>query len=256
MKIQYAALFRGIVLAVFSLGTASCVDSSIGTRAMSPNASLSSVSGTDLVLKSDLQQVSYLPPPPNTNQGADQLIAIDDVLEIDVFQVDDLDRIVKVDPRGTISLALVNSMIAADKTVSQLQADIASAYGARYLQNPQVTVFIKDSAGQLVTVEGAVSKPGIYPIASSATLLQVVAQAGGLQDIADNSKIYVYRQYGDKKAVANFDVRSIRSGKKKDPRIYGGDLIISFQSDSKVALKNLKEALSVASSAARLATPF
>ena len=203
-----------------------------------------------------LQVVSYLPPPPNTDQGADQPIAPDDVLEIDFFQVDKLDRTIRVDSRGNISLALVGSIQAAGKTVPDLQADIERAYGARYLQDPQVSVFVKEFAGQQVTVDGAVNKPGVYPVASSATLLQVIAQAGGFQDIADDAKVYVFRQYGSKKAVANFDVRDIRNGKHQDPRIFGGDVIVSFRSGGKVAMKNLKEALSIATSAAVIARPF
>ena len=201
----------------------------------------------------DLQLVSALPAPAETNQGTDVPVAKDDLLEIDVFEVDELDRTVKVDSNGRISLSLIGMVDAAGKTVPELEGDIERLYGAKYLQNPEVSIFVKESAGQRVTVHGPVNKPGIYPISSTSTLLQVVAQAGGFQEIADESKLYVFREFGDRKVVANYNVKEIRTGRRQDPRIFGGDVIVSFSSDSKVAMKNLREALGIATSAARLA---
>ncbi|MEC9343099.1 MAG: polysaccharide biosynthesis/export family protein [Pseudomonadota bacterium] len=201
----------------------------------------------------DLEIVSNLPPPSNTNEGADQLIAENDLLEIDVFGVDELDRTARVDSRGRISLALIGAVEAKDKTVPELETEIEASYGKKYLQNPEVSVFVKESAGQRVTVDGVVMKPGIYPVTSTSTLLQIIAQAGGFQDIADETKLYVFRSFGDKKLVANYNVKEIRAGKNRDPRVFGGDVIVSFTSDAKVAARNLREALGIASSAVRLA---
>ena len=73
--------------------------------------------------------------------------------------------------------------------------------------------------------------------------------------VADATKVYVYRNQGSQKLVANYNVDEIRKGRKRDPRVYGGDVIVVFPSQSKVALKNLKEALGVATSATGLAIP-
>jgi polysaccharide export outer membrane protein len=199
-----------------------------------------------------LRMVSRLPPPANTNQGADELIAENDLLDIDVFRVDDLDRTVRVDVGGNVTLPLVGAVPAAGKTVAAFELDLKKAYGAKYLQNPEITVFMKQSAGQQITVDGVVHKPGLYAVNSSTTLLQVIAEAGGFQDIADESKVYVFRQIGPSRLVANYDVKSIRAGKIADPRIFGGDVVVSFSSDAKIAMKNLREALGVATSAVRL----
>ena len=83
-----------------------------------------------------------------------------------------------------------------------------------------------------------------------------MAQAGGFAELADESKVYVYRTYPNGKKVANYSVADIRKGTIRDPRIYGGDVIVAFQSGTKVATKNLREALGIASSVARVATPF
>ena len=77
-----------------------------------------------------------------------------------------------------------------------------------------------------------------------------MAQAGGLNTIADPTKIYVYRDYKDEKLVANYNVKDIRSGRKPDPAIYGGDVVVVFSSSSKVAMQNLSQILGLATRAA------
>lgn len=202
----------------------------------------------------NLRMVSDLPPPSNTQGGSEQPLSPDDVLEVDVFQVDNLDRTVQIDASGRISLPLIGSVAAQGKTIPQLEQEIESRYGAKYLQSPDVTIFLKESARQRVTVDGEVARSGLYPVASNATLLDAIALAGGMKDIADTGKVYVYRDAGNgTKLVANYDVKQIRNGKARNPRIFGGDVVIVFTSQSKVAMNNLKEALGIASSAARVA---
>lgn len=205
---------------------------------------------------SRLQIVPQLPPPPNTDDGADQLIAENDLLEVDVFQVDELDREVRVDSRGSISLALIGPVEAKGRTIAQLEAEIERLYAIKYLQNPEISIFTKESAGQRITIDGSVRKPGIYAATSTTTLLQAVAMAGGFDEIADEEKLYVFRDFGKKKLVANYSVKKIRAGKNPDPRIFGGDVIVSFQSGTKVAAKNLREALGIASNAVGVAAPL
>ena len=197
-----------------------------------------------------------MPPPKNTRQGADQLVSENDLLEIDVFQVDDLDRTVRVDSNGRITMPLIGSIQAAGKTIPAVETELERIYGAKYLQSPEITIFMKESSGQRMTLDGQFNKPGIYPTSTSSSLVQAVAQAGGFTKIADESKLYVFRQFGKTKLVANYSIKDIRTGKKPDPRLFGGDIVVAFTSSSKVAINNLKSALGVASSAARLAVPL
>jgi len=196
--------------------------------------------------------VAELPPPVDSNGGTTQVISPGDTLAVDVFQVDTLDATVQVDNSGNISLALVGSVPAAGKTITALEADLEARYGARYLQRPDITIAMKDSVGQRVTVDGEVRKAGIYPLAGQATLLQVIATAGGFNDIGDPDKVYVFRAYGSEQLVAQYSVSAIRSGKRGDPRIYGGDVVVSFASGMKVLGSNLKDALGLAGSATGL----
>jgi polysaccharide biosynthesis/export protein len=196
--------------------------------------------------------VAELPPPLAVTSGVAQPVANADVLEISVFQVPDLARTVQVDDRGYVSLPLIGAMQASGKSVQMLQGDIETAYAANYLQSPNVSVFVKESAARRVTVDGEVKRAGVYPLPPGASLLDAVALAGGLTGVADPSKVYVFRRVGDVNYVANYKVDNIRQGSGRNPSVYGGDVVVVFASQSRVMLQSLKEALGVATSVGRL----
>ena len=204
----------------------------------------------------DLTMVSALAQPKQSSTSSNVKIAQNDLLKIDVFQVDDLDRTVRVDSAGMISMPLVGQVRAEGSTGPELEKSLERKYGAKYLQSPEITVFVEESYGQRVTMDGEFNKPGIYPISSNTTLLQAVAQAGGLTRLADEQKVYVYRQHAGASQVANYSIADIRNGKKANPELRGGDVVVSFTSGSKVAMNNLRQALGLAVSASRVATPF
>ncbi len=228
----------------------------------SPSSSTNTLSntndGANLVntKNDDLRVVKYLPAPNNTRHGADQLISENDVLKIDVFQVDDLDRTVRVDSNGRISMPLIGEMVVARKTIPAVEKEMETKYRSNYLQSPDISIYMEESAGQQVTMDGEFTRPGIYPTVSNSTLLQAIALAGGLSKTADDKKIFVFRKYGEQKLVANFSIKAIREGKSSDPRLFGGDVVVAFTSKSKVAAENLKNALGVAVSATRIISPF
>src|SRR3954465_6368779 len=90
----------------------------------------------------------------------DYRIGPQDTLEVDVFQLSDLNRTVQVDATGHILMPLIGQMQAAGKTSDQLSHDIADQLGKKYVNNPQVTVVVKDAQGLRITVDGAVGQPG------------------------------------------------------------------------------------------------
>lgn len=202
--------------------------------------------------KGDLVMAKDLPAPLGTQGGREQLLAPDDILQIDVFQVDMLDRTVQIDANGQISLPLIGTVRAAGKSVQVLEREVAALYGAQYLQSPIVTIFVKQSFGQRVTINGEVSKAGIYPVSTQSTLMEAIAQAGGLKPVADTDRIFLYRSLGEQKVVANYNLDDIMHGRSSDPRVYGGDVVVVFSSRAKVALANLKEALGITYTATRL----
>jgi polysaccharide export outer membrane protein len=166
-----------------------------------------------------------------------------DLLEVTVFQVKDLHREVRVNSTGYISLPLIGAVQAGGKTVPELEADIATKLAENYLQDPQVSVFVKEFTSQRITVEGAVKKPGIFPITGRTSLLQAVALSEGLDPLADESTVVVFRTVSGERMAAVFDLRQIRGGKIEDPQLYGDDLVVVERSGSKTAVRSVTETL-------------
>jgi polysaccharide export outer membrane protein len=190
-----------------------------------------------------------MPPPDTTSSGgvyigvSDYRIGPQDLIDISVFQVADLARTVRVNTAGQISLPLVGTIQAGGMTVQGLEVEIAKKLEEKFLQNPQVTVFIKEYASQRVTVEGAVIRPGIFPLTGRTSLLQCIAISGGLLPLADPKGVVIFRQVGGKKMAAVFDIKAIRAGNAEDPLVYGDDIIVVDTSGSKTALGNIIRAI-------------
>ncbi|MCM2476080.1 polysaccharide export protein [Rhizobium sp. CG5] len=230
--------FKGIVRVIALFGLALSTGACSSSRTPQMLSAQNSAAGFG-----NLRIVDVLPPPANSDGGLEQPLMPGDVLAVDVFQADQLSRTVQIDSRGRLSLPLIGTVLAAGKTVRRLEQEIKELYGARYLQNPDVTVFLKESAGQRVTVDGEVARAGLFPVSSNTTLLDAVALAGGFRELADQKKVYIFRSVGDQRLVANYDVASIRDGRAANPSIYGGDVVVVFTSKSRVAMDNLKDAL-------------
>jgi polysaccharide biosynthesis/export protein len=166
-----------------------------------------------------------------------------DVVEISVFGVKDLDRTVQVSSSGMISLPLIKQIKAGGKTQAELEREIAQKLEAGYLQSPQVSVFVKEYNSQRITVDGAVKKPGIYPTTGKVSLLQAIALAEGLNEVADPSGILLFRTVNNKRLVARFDLKQVRSGKMQDPFLQAGDIVMVDESSTRTTLRDIKDVM-------------
>lgn len=189
-----------------------------------------------------------LPAPDSTTstgayQGAtDYRIGAQDLLSISVFGVQDLNKDVRVNSNGQISLPLIGGVMAGGRTIPELESDLAGKYAAGYLQKPQVSVFVKEFTSQRVTLEGAILKPGIFPIMGKTSLIQAIAMAGGVNaETADLGGIVLMRNIDGKRMAAVYDLRQIRKGAIDDPQIYGDDIIVVEESASKTALRRFMD---------------
>lgn len=169
-----------------------------------------------------------------------------DVLDISVFKVPELSRTVQVADLGTVNLPLVGEVDAVGRTAQELEQDLAKKLGAKYLQKPQVTVYVKEFNSQRVTIEGSVKKPGVYPLRGKTSLLQFIAIAEGLNDTSDASNVVVFRRVDGRRSAAKFDIADIRTGKADDPAIEPGDVIVANISQYKAVLNDVAKALPVA----------
>ena len=117
----------------------------------------------------------------------DYRIGPEDLLEISVFEVEKLNKTVRVSSQGNISLPLLGVLRVKGLTANQLEKELRDLLAEKYLQDPQVSVFIKEYRSQRISVMGAIEKPSVYEVAGQRTILDMLALAGGLKDDAGNT---------------------------------------------------------------------
>jgi polysaccharide export outer membrane protein len=183
----------------------------------------------------DLQSVQSVAAPPTEYR-----IGVGDKLNVRVFQVADLSfEELVVDTSGNIQMPLIGAVSGAGRTAGEISNDIATRLSAQYLRNPQVTVTVTEAASQKITVDGAVTKPGVYEMRGSTSLLQAVAMAEGPSRVADLSKVAVFRTIDGRRSVALFDLGAIRQGRAADPQVLGDDVIVVDTSRLNTALREV-----------------
>lgn len=187
----------------------------------------------------DLQTVQEVAAP-----TTEYRIGVGDKLDVRVFQVADLSfEELVVDTSGNINLPLIGAVRGAGRTAGEMSTDIAARLAAQYLRDPQVTVTVKEAASQKITVDGAVTKPGVYEMRGSTSLLQAVAMAEGPTRVADLTKVAVFRSIDGRRSVALFDLSAIRQGRASDPQVLGDDVIVVDTSRLSSALREVVGAL-------------
>jgi polysaccharide biosynthesis/export protein len=162
-----------------------------------------------------------------------------DTVTVKVFKMPDLSGDYEVDLTGHISMPLVGSVAAAELTITQLDQKLTLVYGAKYLQNPDISVGVKSSTRRSVTVDGAVKSTGSFPVSGPLSLMQAVALAGGTSEDANPRRVAIFRTIDGKRQAAAFDLANIRRGQAEDPSIYAGDIIVVDGSSVKALQKKI-----------------
>jgi polysaccharide export outer membrane protein len=116
--------------------------------------------------------------------SGDYKIGPEDLIEITVFEVEKLNKTVRVSARGDISLPLLGILRVKGLTTTELEKRITDLLAEKYIKDPYVTVFIKEYRNQRISVIGMVEKPGIFEVAGQKTVLGMLAMAGGLKEDA------------------------------------------------------------------------
>ena len=169
-----------------------------------------------------------------------------DTVTVSVFQVADLSHDYVVDQSGRITMPLLGRVDAVGLNTTQLGDLIAKRLDEKYLRNPNVTVSLKESS-RIVTVDGSVRQPGVFPATRDLSLLQVIALARGTDDLANPHRVAIFRVIDGQRKAAAFDLVIIRRGQAKDPVVYAGDLVIVDGSGIKAAQHQLLQTLPLAS---------
>jgi polysaccharide export outer membrane protein len=170
-------------------------------------------------------------------------IAPMDKLGIKVFKSEDLSGDYDVDLAGNISLPLIGQIEAANLTTAQLDDVLTQKLGTKYLEHPDVSVAIKSSTAHVVTVDGAVTEGGAFPVGGPITLIQAVAMAKGTTEAANARRVAVFRTIGGQRQAAAFDLTAIRRGQAPDPQIYPGDIVVVDGSSIKATQKQILQTI-------------
>jgi len=166
-----------------------------------------------------------------------------DQIELDVFGTPELGGKFQVDNNGRIKMPLLGEVNALGYTSMEFSRIVELQLGEKYLQNPDVSVSILNTKTEKITVEGSVTKPGIYDIESDISMLQALALAGGPTDFAAEKRILIVRQIGGKRQAAVFDLKKVRSGEQVDPVIYGNDIVVVDGNQTKRAYREIIQAV-------------
>jgi polysaccharide export outer membrane protein len=118
-----------------------------------------------------------------------------DVLDIAVFDNDDLSRLPTVQTNGSISLPLLGEVQVAGLTVAEVQRKITNLLAKDYLRNPQVEVKVREFQSQFVSVVGEVNSPGRKPIRGRMRLVDALLESGGFKASA-SAEVLITRTDG------------------------------------------------------------
>lgn len=163
-----------------------------------------------------------------------------DKLTIEVFGVEELKaREFQVDASGRLSYPLVGTLQVAGSTPDQVTEQLTAALARRGVREPIVTLNISDTTGQLVTVEGEVGEPGLYPVVNKMTLMRAIASAKGTSEFAKLDDVVIFRTVDGQRYAALYNLAAIRRGNYADPEIFANDLVVVGDSPAKRLFKNL-----------------
>ena len=155
------------------------------------------------------------------------LIGADDVLTIVFWKDKDMSTDVSVRPDGKVTLPLVNDIDAAGRTPEELRTAITEA-AARFVEEPTVSVVVKQINSRKVFITGAVGKPGAYPINAPTTVLQLISMAGGLGEFSHSKDIIINRLEKGRQVALKFNYRDVSRGKnlRQNIELKPGDTVI------------------------------
>jgi polysaccharide biosynthesis/export protein len=190
----------------------------------------------------ELVQATELPPPDRSDQiqyNRPYLIGPFDKLIIDVFGIEELSKKeVQTDAGGRISFPLAGIIEAAGRTPGELEQILEEKLRGRFVRNPQVTVNLKETVSQVITVDGEVKEPGLYPVIGRMTLMRAVATAKGTAEFAKLNDVVVFRTVKNQKMAALYNLKAIRKGYYDDPEVYANDVVVVGNSASRRIFKD------------------
>lgn len=186
-------------------------------------------------------QDQALPTPTKTDlavPGRPTVVGPYDTVTIDVFGVPELSKEVQADASARISFPLVGTIDAGGKSPEEL-AGIIEAGLKNYVRNPQVIVNVKQTVSQVITVDGDVEQPGLYPVVGRMTLMRAIASAKGASEFAKLDDVVVLRTVDNQRMAGLYNLTAIRRGAYADPEVFANDVIIVGDSPTRRLISRL-----------------
>lgn len=131
-----------------------------------------------------------------------------------------------VDGAGRVQMPLVGEIAVVGRNTQWVREEIEKRLSTDFIRNPLVSISIVEHAKYGLTVEGEVQHAGRFEASPGMTLLGAIAQAGSTSKDAKLNEVYLFRERGEQRIGARFDLASIRSGKNPDPQILPGDVVV------------------------------
>lgn len=173
-------------------------------------------------------------------QNRPYLIGPFDKLSIDVFGIEELSRKeYQTDAGGRISFPLAGVVDAAGHTPAELETILEERLRGRFVRDPQVTVNLKETVSQVITVDGEVKEPGLYPVIGRMTLMRAVATAKGTTEFAQLQNVVVFRTVGGQKMAGLYNLQAIRRGNYDDPEVFANDVVVVGDSSARRLFKDV-----------------
>ena len=159
-------------------------------------------------------------------QNESLLIGPGDLLHLQVYDTPEMEQRARVTDAGTIPFSFLGSVRVSGMTPEQAAEQIQRRLvAAGVMLHPQVTVRVEAFATQNASVMGQVQKPGIYEIDTARKVVEVLALAGGLTDLADRH-ITIQRFGPAKQKVEYYYSNTALTALSDDPMVYPGDTVI------------------------------
>jgi polysaccharide export outer membrane protein len=163
-----------------------------------------------------------------------------DSVTVELAGMPDMVREITIDGQGMISYPFAGSVSAAGLTTTELARRLEERLRQSYIRDPHVSVNLEEQKSHVLTVDGQVNRPGLFPVTSSMTLMQAVAQAGGENEVSQLSAVLVFREVAGQQYVGLYNLEAIRFGNYQDPQVYPGDKVTVSASEARRLLGSLQ----------------
>jgi polysaccharide export outer membrane protein len=145
-----------------------------------------------LALNAFSEQAKPPKSPENCPTGPEYRLGSEDVIESKVYKEPELTTVAVVRPDGMISLPLAGEMRATGKTTAELETEVTSKL-REFIEDPVVSVTIKEINSPKISVFGEVRKPDVFPIKQRMTIFNAISLAGGFTPFAKKDRVIVLR---------------------------------------------------------------